>query len=91
VKVSRSKVPKANATEEAQNATDTSAKPWNDDPLGLVDDDNLHEHEETVEQDVDRLIDADSNEYVLSRSKTGVALTLDPLLIQARIQFSTSA
>lgn len=40
-----------------------------------------------VEQDVDRLIDSDNNEYVLSRSKGGVALTLDPLLIQAHAPF----
>lgn len=46
---------------------------------------NSEEHEDTdVEQDVDRLIDSNENEYVLSKSKIGATLTLDPLLIQVR-------
>lgn len=58
-------------------------------PASTVDDDHMQSDEDysgteeaNVEQDVDRLIDADNNEYVLSRAKGGVALTLDPLLIQ---------
>ena len=31
---------------------------------------------------MDRLIDSDENEYVLSRPRTGVTLTLDPVLLQ---------
>lgn len=40
-----------------------------------------------MEQDVDRLIDSEGNDYVISRSKDGFSLTLDPLLIQARAHF----
>lgn len=87
VKVSSKKV-RYNATEDttgqAENATSTEVT-WEADPSGSgVDTSEVKSKSENVEQDVDRLIDADSNEYVLSRPKGGVALTLDPLLIQVR-------
>jgi hypothetical protein len=95
VKVSTKK-PKYNATEEVTgdpgNATSTS---WDADPSGTgaeVADEQSHDNKkESVEQDVDRLIDADNNEYVLSRSKEGFALMLDPLLIQVRSRCSLLA
>lgn len=83
VKVSRSSKPKVNSTEESPH-TDIG-------PSGALEEDQTQFEEDyekpedtNGEQDVDRLIDADSNEYVLSRSKGGVALTLDPLLIQVK-------
>lgn len=71
-----------NSTEPEPEDTNT----WDADPEGTGGAAAAEEEarEELVEQDVDRLIDADSNEYVLSRSKEGFALTLDPYLIQAR-------
>ena len=89
VKVSTKKA-RYNATEdagagEAANVTESN---WDSDPGGTGgdgdDDDKAHKDSEAVEQDVDRLIDSDSNEYVLSRSHGGYSLTLDPLLIQVR-------
>lgn len=85
VKVS-SKKQKYNSTEEAaadgHNVTDSN---WDTDPSGTASDhsESTTKEVESIEQDVDRLIDADSNEYVLSRSRGGYLLTLDPLLIQA--------
>ena len=78
VKVSRSTKPKGNLTEEQGPHSGTGEEEDLDEDI----EDGGNEHEDVGEQDVDRLIDADSNEYVLSRSKGGVALTLDPLLIQ---------
>jgi hypothetical protein len=77
VKVSRSTKPKTNGTDE-QSAHAASGP-----DIGQEEDDDGDElRDDSGEPDVDRLIDSDSNEYVLSRSKGGVALTLDPLLIQ---------
>lgn len=83
VKVSRSSKPKVNSTEDSSHS-DLG-------PSSALDDGHIHAEEDysatedaNVEQDVDRLIDADNNEYVLSKAKGGVALTLDPLLIQVR-------
>lgn len=80
--MSRGTKPKLNSTEEQATHKGTGSQ---DEPTEEeIEEENNedHMHEEVGEQDVDRLIDADSNEYVLSRSKGGVALTLDPLLIQ---------
>ena len=89
MKVSTKKV-KYNATEDAtgqaENNSTSAEVTWDADPSGSGVDTSepVRSKSESVEQDVDRLIDADSNEYVLSRPKGGVALTLDPLLIQVR-------
>lgn len=87
VKVSTKKT-KVEATGDASNSTDAvaeEANAWESDPDGTgVTEGSTDEREDVVEQDVDRLIDADSNEYVLSRSREGFALTLDPYLIQVR-------
>eukprot|EP00892_Ulva_mutabilis_P000016 jgi/Ulvmu1/10014/UM059_0063.1 len=81
VKVSRSSKPKVNNTEEAMH-TDMGPSSASDEDQMHLEEDYESPEDTNVEQDVDRLIDADNNEYVLSRSKAGVALTLDPLLIQ---------
>jgi hypothetical protein len=80
VKVSRSAKPKGNSTEDQGAHAGSDEEPTEE----QIEEENNedHMHDDVGEQDVDRLIDADSNEYVLSRSKGGVALTLDPLLIQ---------
>jgi hypothetical protein len=83
VKVSTKKV-KTNSTEDASlQQTNSSNIAWE----GAPSDAAFHAKDtastkENVEQDVDRLIDSESNEYVLSRAKGGVSLTLDPLLVQ---------
>jgi hypothetical protein len=79
--VSRSSKPK-NSTEEQGSHSGAASEEEPTEEEYNVENNEDHKHEEVAEQDVDRLIDADSNEYVLSRSKGGVALTLDPLLIQ---------
>lgn len=81
VKVSRSSKPKVNGTDDAVH-TDVGPTSTVDEEHMQPDEDYSGTEETNVEQDVDRLIDADNNEYVLSRAKGGVALTLDPLLIQ---------
>ena len=88
-----SKKTKTNETEEESvDATAETESSWDTDPSGTGSDAevaaNKHEKKESIEQDVDRLYDSDSNEYVLSRSKGGFSLTLDPLLIQACICLS---
>lgn len=83
VKVSRSSKPKANSTDDAVHA-DQGPETMLEEDHTVTDEDYSSTEDTSVEQDVDRLIDSDNNEYVLSRSKGGVALTLDPLLIQVR-------
>lgn len=80
--MSRSSKPKANSTEEQGAHTGAGSEEQPTEEEMEEENNEDHMHEDVGEQDVDRLIDADSNEYVLSRSKGGVALTLDPLLIQ---------
>ena len=78
-------------SDNSPDAINTTDSTWDSDPSGTGADQKEADAKkkkkkevEAMEQDVDRLIDADSNEYVLSRSRGGFLLTLDPLLIQAR-------
>jgi hypothetical protein len=84
VKVSTKKA-KSNSTEEDNSQPRNSSIAWEADPSGAESEaKEAPPKKENVEQDVDRLIDSESNEYVLSRPKGGIALTLDPLLVQVR-------
>jgi hypothetical protein len=85
VKVTTKKA-KTNSTEEANSQPTNSSKiTWEADPSGAAAEaKEAPPKKEKIEPDVDRLIDSESNEYVLSRPKGGVALTLDPLLVQVR-------
>lgn len=58
---------------------------WEDDPTGsAVSARAEHKAKADSEDQVDRIIDSEDNEYILSRPHSGFVLVLDPQLVQVR-------